>query len=69
MENNQIDKSNFAVKRNEIEKTKILKWCSSWGILVLAILFTGTTIFSMIDIIQIIKSGIVSILIASIPYY
>ncbi len=67
MENNQIDKSNFAVKRNEIEKTKILKWCSSWGILVLAILFTGTTIFSVIDIIQIIKSGIVSILIASIP--
>lgn len=67
MENNQINNSKPELKRDDLVQTKILKWGCSWAVLALAILFTGTAIFSLIDFVRSFKSGIVSIIVAGIP--
>lgn len=67
MENNQIDNSKPEVKWDDIVQTKILKWGCSWAVVALAVLFTGTAIFSLIDFVKSFKSGVVSIIIAAIP--
>lgn len=67
MENNQIKNTDHYTKWDDIAKTKLLKWGCSWGVIVLAILFTGTAIFSLIDFINTLENGVLSIIIATIP--